>query len=186
VRKTYSSESSLGNPAHIAPWRSINGLIARRIHRAMPWNVFSTSKDLGCTFELLQPITRLFELTYHQFPPCLASGLPARPPFQMTARTTWWLGRKEVPKFKRRVNNWTRSWHVISRASELREKINVVNDTGMQTRAGKWDGYVRVRVRVRIIVPPRNPYPSGGFTGYQGQRRFSLSGETSTQIMYGC
>ena len=73
----------------------MKGLMARKIHRAMPWNVFRASEDLGCKFGLLKPITGLFELTCHPFPPCLASLLPGRPPSQMTVWRTWWSGGKE-------------------------------------------------------------------------------------------
>jgi len=35
-----------------------------------------------------------------------------------------------------------------------------VIDTGMETRAGKWQGYARVRVRVHKVVPVDLPVPS--------------------------
>jgi hypothetical protein len=44
---------------------------------------------------------------------------------------------------------------------------HIVNDTGMETRADMWDGYVRVRVRVWMFVPLRNPYPRRAGHGYQ-------------------
>jgi len=44
---------------------------------------------------------------------------------------------------------------------------NLTNDsnTAMQTRVGKWDRYVGVRLRVRIIVPLIYRCPLAGFTG---------------------
>ena len=74
VRKMH--RSSLGNAAHMAPWRSIKGPIACGIHCATLWKVCTASKDLNSMsvqVELSVSNWKVVQLTYYQFHLCLAS-----------------------------------------------------------------------------------------------------------------
>jgi len=48
----------------------------------------------------------------------------------------------------------------------------VEKDRGFQNPEGTGEGYGRVGVRVRMLLPSTNPYPWWGYRGYRGYRRY--------------
>jgi len=52
-------------------------------------------------------------------------------------------------------------WHLSFRCDVLLVEIG----RGTQNPGGLTEGYGRVGVRVRIFIPPIDPYPSGGYKG---------------------